>query len=134
MHNCILAGGDNIGLAIESVGSYRGDYNIFHNDNPDRAIVVWNHEPEFSLNSLAAGDWTAFSGQDIHSLVCPTPETGLFRDLGNWDFHLREGSIAIDAGTPQNAPSIDYDGVSRPQAKGYDIGAYEREAGTATAR
>ena len=134
MDNCILAGGDNIGLAIESIASYQGDYNIFHNDNPDRAIVVWNHEPEFSLNSLAVGNWTAFSGQDLHSLVCPTPETELFLDLGNWDFHLREGSVAIDAGTPQNAPAVDYDGASRPQAKGYDIGAYEREAGTATAK
>ena len=134
MHNCILAGGDNIGLAIESIASYQGDYNIFHNDNPDRAIVVWNHEPEFSLNSLAAGNWTAFSGQDIHSLVCSTPETELFRDLGNWDFHLREGSIAIDAGTLQNAPAIDYDGVSRPQGKGYDIGAYERDARPVTAK
>lgn len=134
MHNCILAGGDNIGLAIEAVGSYQGDYNIFHNDNPDRAIVVWSHEPEFSLNSLAAGDWTAFSGQDIHSLVCSTPETELFRDLGNWDFHLREASIAIDMGTPQNAPAVDHDGVSRPQGKGYDIGAYEREAGQVAAK
>ena len=39
---------------------------------------------------------------------------------------MREGSIAMDKGTADNAPSDDYDGVSRPQGAGVDIGAYER--------
>ena len=127
MYNCILAGGDNIGLAIEHLGvdNYGGDYNVFHNDNPDRAIVVWGHEPEFSLNQIAAGDWTAYSGQDQHSLVSFNPNGELFCNLSNWDFHLIEGGIAIDAGTSANAPSVDYDGVIRPQGNGYDIGTYE---------
>jgi len=127
MYNCIVACGDNIGLAIEHLGvdNYRGDYNVFHNDNPDRGIVVWDYEPEFSLNRIAAGDWTTYSGQDQHSLVSFDPECELFENLGNWNLHLLEGSIAIDAGTSENSPSIDYDGTSRPQGEGYDIGAYE---------
>ncbi len=42
------------------------------------------------------------------------------------DFHLRQNSPAIDAGS--NVGSIvtrDYDGFSRPRGSGYDIGAYE---------
>ena len=126
MYNCIIACGDNIGLAFEKMGTtnYQGDYNIFHNDNAERAIVV-GYEDEFSLSQIAAADWITYSGQDHHSLVSFNPESELFLDLGNYDFHLREGSIAIDAGTSENAPSFDYDGANRPQGKAYDIGAYE---------
>jgi len=124
MYNCILAGGDNIGLAHDLTGNnYQGDYNIFHCGNPTRAIV--SGENEFSLEQIAAGDWTAYSGQDAHSLVAFDPDTQLFRNLSAWDLHLREGSIAIDNGTSQGAPSEDYDGNPRPQGAGYDIGCYE---------
>lgn len=45
------------------------------------------------------------------------------------DFHLQPGSPAIDRAAPSYAPAIDIDGVSRPQGKGYDIGAYEYAMG-----
>jgi len=35
------------------------------------------------------------------------------------------GSPAIDAGTSQNAPSVDNECMVRPAGNGYDIGAYE---------
>jgi hypothetical protein len=126
MYNCIIACGDNIGLAFETMGTtnYQGDYNIFHNDNAERAIVV-GYEDEFSLSQIVDADWTTYSGQDQHSLVSFNPESELFIDLGNSDFHIRDGSIAIDSGTSENAPSFDYDGANRPQGKTYDIGAYE---------
>ena len=126
MYNCIIACSDNIGLAFEQMGTtnYRGDYNIFHNDNADRAIVVGS-EDEFSINQIAAADWTTYSGQDQNSLVSLDPESELFIDLSKWDLHLREGSIAIDAGTSENAILVDYDGANRPQGEGYDVGAYE---------
>jgi hypothetical protein len=46
------------------------------------------------------------------------------------DFHLQEGSSAIEKGSPLNAPTNDYDGNIRPQGAGYDIGAYEYGAGS----
>jgi hypothetical protein len=127
MYNCILAGGDNVGLDFEQLGAdtYQGDYNIFHNDNPDRAIVVRDKDSEFSLDMIAAGDWASHSGEDQSSMVCADPASQLFTDYANRDFHLKQGSIAVDAGTQNNAPNVDYDGVSRPQGTGYDIGAYE---------
>jgi hypothetical protein len=49
----------------------------------------------------------------------------LFVSVGTADFHLQANSPAIDAGSSLNAPNSDFDGISRPQGAGYDIGAYE---------
>jgi len=124
MYNCILAGGDNIGLAFEQrdVSNYKGDYNLFHNDNVDRVIVV-GYTDEFSLNQIEG--WKSYSGQDALSLVAYSINK-IFVDPTNYDFHLLETSLAVDNGTSAGAPSEDYDGNPRPQGDKYDIGAYER--------
>ena len=44
---------------------------------------------------------------------------------GTGNYHLAAGSPCIDSGRSQGAPTTDYDGVSRPQGAGYDIGPYE---------
>jgi len=125
MYNCILTNGNNIGLSFEEmdIGNYEGDYNIFHNGNFGRTISV-GYTDEFSLNDILNGNWTNYSGQDKHSLVCFNPDD-IFINLSNWDFHLKEASIAIDNGTAYNAPSFDHEDIPRPQGNGYDIGAYE---------
>ena len=41
------------------------------------------------------------------------------------DFHLQSTSPLINAGAPLIGATNDYDGVSRPQGAGHDIGAYE---------
>jgi hypothetical protein len=41
------------------------------------------------------------------------------------DFHLRQGSPAINRGTTFAEVSCDYDGHKRPAGSGYDIGAYQ---------
>jgi len=48
-----------------------------------------------------------------------------FLDLPHNDFRLTASSPAIDAGTAQDAPSTDSEGVHRPQGAGYEIGAHE---------
>jgi len=48
------------------------------------------------------------------------------------DFHLQATSPAIDKGSSIDAPSDDYDGSSRPQMTGYDIGAFEYVPGGIT--
>jgi hypothetical protein len=130
LYNCILAGGNNIGLAFEQMGTgnYHGDYNIFHNLNTARAVVV-GYTDEFSLDDVASGAWTTYSGQDAHSIVVNSA-TGLFVDPNNDDLHLSGTSPAINNGTNQNAPSDDYDGQPRPSGTGIDIGAYEYQSAT----
>ncbi|MCP4538623.1 MAG: hypothetical protein GY832_15930, partial [Chloroflexi bacterium] len=48
----------------------------------------------------------------------------LFVDPAAWDFHIGSGSVAIDQGTSAGVTS-DWDGDTRPQGSGYDIGADE---------
>lgn len=70
--------------------------------------------------------WQATYGQDAASFLAT--EAALFVDptLPGGDYHLREGSPAIDAGTPLGAPSADVDGEARPFGDGFDVGADER--------
>jgi len=42
-----------------------------------------------------------------------------------WDYHIGAPSSAIDAGTPADAPDMDYDDDLRPLGVGFDIGADE---------
>jgi parallel beta-helix repeat protein len=70
-----------------------------------------------------SGDATAIGA---HSLPNTNP---LFVNAAAGDFHLSATSPAIDAGVALPAVAVDFDGVSRPQGLGYDIGAYEYPAG-----
>lgn len=56
-----------------------------------------------------------------------TADPGLvnYQSNGTGDYHLKAGSIAIDAGVSTNAPSNDIDGHTRPVGKAVDIGPYE---------
>ncbi len=49
----------------------------------------------------------------------------IFVDAEGGDFHLKEGSPAIDAGVAVGAVTTDIDGVKRPQGSAFDIGCYE---------
>ena len=56
----------------------------------------------------------------------------LFVSSSGADFHLQSNSPAVDKGSSVDAPGDDYDGTSRPQMTGYDIGAYEYAPGGIT--
>ncbi len=53
----------------------------------------------------------------------------LFADPASNDYHLLEGSPAIDAGSSVQAPEIDFDYAARPAGEAHDIGAFEWSAG-----
>ena len=57
-----------------------------------------------------------------HNLFGVNP---LFVNSAANNFHLQAGSPAIDAGITLAQVPVDFDGVTRPQGKAYDIGAYE---------
>ena len=130
MTNCILSGGDNIGLCFEQrdVRRYRGDYNLFHNDNAARAVTV-GYEDEFSLDDVRTGAWKAYCGRDVHSRTV-AGATQIFKDAMQYNLRLFKTSAAVDHGTPQGAPPEDYDGNPRPKGAGYDIGAFEWQGET----
>jgi hypothetical protein len=48
-----------------------------------------------------------------------------FANAAGLDFHLTEGSIAIDAGSALLAPAFDFDNGPRPLGSAPDIGAFE---------
>ena len=48
-----------------------------------------------------------------------------FEDPTASDYHLTAESPAVDQGSPDLAPALDYDGVARPSGAGVDIGAFE---------
>jgi len=122
MSNCLLAGGDNIGLLLTehvAAGTYAGDFNLFHCGNPAR-VIVDNYAVEFSQADIAAGDWHAYSGQDGHSVAVAD-----MAEIFSGDFRPGPGSPAVDAGTAVGAPPRDMDGLPRPQGTAVDIGCYE---------
>ncbi len=97
---------------LSNFDGYSLDYNLWD----PRLPFVWKGE---LYNTFAA--YQSASNKEWHSFV---GDPQLTNQLGN-DFHLMPGSLAINAGTPEGAPSTDFEGNPRPQGAGYDIGAYE---------
>jgi hypothetical protein len=72
------------------------------------------------------------SDQSVHS-TDKSVDPALGTTFVNWqadgsgDYHLKAGSPMVDAGSSAAglAPTTDFDGTSRPQGAGDDIGAYE---------
>jgi hypothetical protein len=55
---------------------------------------------------------------------------GLFVDAAALDFHLLDGAAAIDAGSADQAPALDIEGIPRPQGDAFDSGAFEWHDGS----
>ena len=76
-------------------------------------------------SNMNLSSWQSL-GYDTHSQIV-LPESQLFVNHNNGDFHLLPSSQPLDIGTSlvSSIVAIDLDGVTRPQGSGYDIGAYE---------
>ncbi len=83
----------------------------------DGAILIGN----FNLlqNTTNYDPGITPGGQDI------TGQNPLLSNAANNDFHLASDSPAIDKGTSVGAPAEDFEGDTRPQGNGIDIGADE---------
>ena len=75
-------------------------------------------------NNIAASI-QAVDGVTVDHNLETTDLAAVFVDPANGDFHLRDGSPAIDAGTEEFAPTTDHDGTERPRGEGVDLGAFE---------
>lgn len=64
------------------------------------------------------------AGTAVHSVIAD-PLFVNYKGDGSGDYDLQAGSPAIDAGTSQEAPALDFQGGARPVGSAFDIGAYE---------
>jgi hypothetical protein len=103
IRNNIVSGNVSFAIAVEPVAS------------PRTLEVTIDH----NLIEGYLGYW-----KENHGTEAVTGAPG-FVDASGSDFHLLSSSAAIDQGSPEGALEVDYDGRSRPQGKGFDIGAFE---------
>lgn len=116
VRNAIFSGrGPNSPIFVGGAVNLIMEYSLFHMPQTDH-VLDWGDESYDSSQVGNIGPGNKYGDPRFVS-------TGFGYD-GN--YHLLSGSPAIDAGTSANAPSVDLDGVTRPQGGGFDVGAYER--------
>jgi parallel beta-helix repeat protein len=127
--NCTISGNRDRGLYCPDLGASATLTNcILWSNGPasdcgDLSHCLTTEDPLFVQGGVF--DFTRFVTVEIlgseHSLPDFIVEPS--------DYHLLEGSPAIDAGTCEGAPERDIVGTRRPQGAGCDIGAYEYTEG-----
>lgn len=75
-------------------------------------------------HSNAGGDLTTIAA--VNALTGAAANFSADPMLAVDGIHLNAGSMCIDSGTPQGAPAEDYDGMSRPNGAGFDVGMDEK--------
>ncbi len=105
-------------IAAQGAVNLTSDYNI----------VVNRFTTDDGDSILTLAEWQGL-GYDAHSFTA-TPDA-LFVNAAAHDYRLRENSPALNVGSTQAGVSADITGAARPSGAGYDIGAYELQAGTA---
>jgi hypothetical protein len=117
---------DTVGIAVRASPNTIIKNNIFY-DLPNHIIVVYDST---SQQGLDVGYNIAYRSDGKPPWGDPYPDdlwqvNPLFIDPYGFDYHLLPSSPAIDAGTILNVVQDDFDGITRPQGSGYDIGAFE---------
>ena len=107
----------SINIAADSLSGFRSDYNI----------VVDRFSPDDGDHFIRLAEWRSATGLDRHSQVSRPQD--VFVNLESSDYHLRDGSPAIDAADPALAPRMDIEGSPRPRGARPDAGAYEAKDG-----
>ncbi|WP_297212825.1 MULTISPECIES: right-handed parallel beta-helix repeat-containing protein [Thermodesulfovibrio] len=116
IRNSIFSGrGPNSQIYIGNSVKLEADHNLFY--LPKSEIVLEHGGRNYTQKNIGKLGEGNIYGNPLFIL----PAWG-----SNGDYHLKEGSPAIDRGTSDKAPLIDLDGKQRPQGKGFDMGAYER--------
>jgi hypothetical protein len=78
--------------------------------------------------SNVAGATSLMAGVTEMGTLTSDPLFVSYQPDGSGDYHLAAGSPAIDSGTMEGAPAIDFDGAPRPSGADFDRGAFERGA------
>lgn len=130
-HGITLLGAENCKVVNNTV------VDLDNNDDPVPWIMIANHK-----------NGTPSSNCIIRNNICPNIRNGegvtadhnelipfseydnYFVDFDSLDLHLKESAPAVDKGSADHVPDIDLDKKMRPQAEGFDLGAYELEITT----
>ncbi|MEX2561259.1 MAG: choice-of-anchor Q domain-containing protein, partial [Pirellulales bacterium] len=104
----------SIDISVDSLAGLVSNHNV----------VMSRFTTDDSGSILSLDAWRSLTGQDADSLLAAAAE--LFVDAAAGDYHLAAASPALDRGTSDQAPARDLDGLTRPEGKYWDIGAYER--------
>ena len=109
--------GSNASIFLAGSVNRTFEYNLFY--FPNSASVLIHGGTSYDAQHVA----DIGSGNLYGDPFFITPAFG---STGN--YHLQDGSSAIDAGISTGAPSKDLDGRNRPQGDKYDIGCYESDS------
>ncbi len=105
--------------------AYNNRIGIFINSSRIEDLVIRNNI--LSQNGIPIQIGSGVPQSQISSDHNMTDGDPKYIDPFGGDFRLQIGSPAIDSGSYIYAPSSDFAGSSRPQGKGFDIGAFETQ-------
>jgi len=119
---------DDYNTVMNNIVVYNGT-----NSNADYGILEdgWTGVHNQYFNNLlfqnVPGDIFLLNGLQATNTIVAAPLFANYQANGGGDYELQATSPAVDIGTNYQgyAPSIDYDGGSRPVGAAWDIGAYE---------
>ena len=116
MKNSIVAGGYGAVFIGDSV-TFTAEYNIFHRPGDDPQVEA--NGREYTAQQIETGELGI--GNLSQNPLFVAPAWG-----GEGDYHLQDGSPAVDAGTSgAGIPDADLEYKQRPEGSAYDMGAYE---------
>lgn len=120
LRNTVISGGYGPAYFGDAV-DLEADHDLFF--RPGEEVQVHACGRDYTASQLEAGELG--EGNLSRDPLFLSPAWG-----SAGDYHLREDSPAIDAGTSLLAPPDDLDGMPRPYGESCDIGAYERSPGS----
>jgi len=121
LNNTVVSNPGNIGLILRAEGP--GDEVEAYNN------IVWAHDRDVVRDHGGGG--TIIGGYNCYDagksdVIHKRDVTAAPGFVGEGDYHLRPDSPCIDAGVAgEGIPLFDFDGITRPQGKGIDLGAFE---------
>lgn len=118
--NNILLGGSKGALEFDnsSLTDMKSNYNIFYSINSQSLAYNDDTDSGYTLAAWQQLGYDSLSFERAHAAILIGINSG--------NPHLIAGSDAIDSGTDVDLQT-DFEGDTRPQGAGYDIGADERE-------
>jgi len=103
--------------------------NIFYKNGGVNGILFYSQQDRRHLvrNNIfyPPGENLVSSEEGAYQAITNLESDPLFEDATTFDFHLKAGSPAINAGSADRAPKTDFEGKRRPQGGRVDIGACE---------